>query len=329
MKRIIAAAAAAALCAASAVPSVASAEIVIKFSHVVSPDTPKGQGAQYFKKLVDERLAGKVTVEVYPNSQLYNDNDVLRALILGDVQLAAPSLSKFGKFTRKYGVFDLPFLFSGPQAVECFTKGEQGQELLDAMERKGITGLAYWLNGMKQISSDQPLIEPSDAEGLKFRIMSSDVLEAQFHALDANPQKMSFSEVYNALQTGVIDGQENTWSNIYSKKFYEVQDHFSETNHGVLEYLLVTSTRFWEDLPADIRTELEAIIDETTKKVTEIALQKAENDKQRVIDSGKTTVHQVTDTQLAAWREVMKPVWDQFEDEIGADVIAAAQSCSA
>ena len=308
--------------------SAASAEILIKFSHVVSADTPKGRGAEIFKQKVDERLAGKVRVEVYPSSQLYNDNDVLTALLLGDAQMAAPSLSKFGKYTRSYGVFDLPFLFKNTAAVECFTEGPKGKELLKAMEDKGYTGLAYWLNGMKQISANTPLLVPTDAEGLKFRIMTSDVLEAQFEALEANPQKMAFAEVYNSLQTGVIDGQENTWSNIYSKKFFEVQEHFTESNHGVLEYLVVTSTEFWNSLPDDIRAELEAILTETTAEVTEIALAKAEEDKQKVVDSGATTVHQIDDAQLAQWQEAMKPVWDEFEGEIGKDVIDAAIACN-
>jgi len=308
--------------------SAGNAEILIKFSHVVSADTPKGKGAEIFRQKVDERLAGKVKVEVYPSSQLYNDNDVLKALLLGDAQMAAPSLSKFGKYTRKYGVFDLPFLFKDTDSLECFTSGDKGKELLKAMESKGYTGLGYWLNGMKQISSNTPLLVPADAEGLKFRIMTSDVLEAQFEALDANPQKMAFSEVYNSLQTGVIDGQENTWSNIYSKKFFEVQDHFTESNHGVLEYLVVTSTEFWNSLPDDIRAELEAILAETTAEVTEIALAKGAEDKQKVIDSGATTVHQIDEAQLGQWQETMQPVWTQFEEEIGKDVIDAAITCN-
>ena len=233
-------------------------EIVIKFSHVTTEKTPKGKAANYLKELVEQRLKGKVRVEVFPNSQLYNDKEVLKALLLGDVQMAAPSLSKFGKFTKKWGIFDLPFLFKDASAVECFTNGPNGQALLAAAENKGIKGLAYWLNGMKQLSANKPLLVPDDAAGEKFRIMSSDVLEAQFKAVKANPQKMSFSEVYNALSTGVIDGQENTWSNIRTKKFYEVQSDFTESNHGVLEYVLVTSTEFWDSLPADIQKELGA-----------------------------------------------------------------------
>jgi C4-dicarboxylate-binding protein DctP len=308
--------------------SVGAKEILIKFSHVTSVDTPKGKGAELFKKLVEERLAGKVKVQVFPNSQLYNDKAVLKALALGDVQMAAPSLSKFGKYTKKYGIFDLPFLFKDTKALGCFTDGAMGSKLLKAIESKGYTGLGYWLNGMKQISANKPLKVPSDAAGLKFRIMSSDVLAAQFEAVKANPQKMAFSEVYNGLQTGVIDGQENTWSNIYTKKFFEVQHTISESNHGVLEYLVVTNTKFWQGLPADIRSELEKILKEVTVKVTAWALEKAAEDKAKIKKAGKAAVISLTKAQLNQWRKAMAPVWVKFEGEIGKDVIAAAVACN-
>lgn len=304
-------------------------EIVIKFSHVTTEKTPKGKGAMLFKKMVEERLAGKVRVEVYPSSQLYNDKDVLKALLLGDVQLAAPSLSKFSKFTDKWGLFDLPFLFKNPQALNCFTNSAKGQELLNAASGKGIKGLGYWLNGMKQISANNPLLEPKDAAGNKFRIMSSDVLKAQFEAVDANPQKMAFSEVYGALSSGVIDGQENTWSNIRTKKFFEVQSDITVSNHGVLEYGLVTSERFWNSLPDDIRTELEAIIKEVTAKVTEYALEAAQKDMEYVINSGATNVHFLSSKNQAKWVDAMRPVWHQFADKVGHDNIAAVQECNA
>lgn len=304
-------------------------EIVIKFSHVTTEATPKGKGAVLFKKLVDERLAGKVRVEVYPSSQLYTDKAVLKALLLNDVQLAAPSLSKFSKYTKQWALFDLPFLFKNPQALNCFTDSAKGQALLNAAEGKGIKGLGYWLNGMKQISANKPLIKPEDAAGLKFRIMSSDVLKAQFEAVDANPQKMAFAEVYNALATGVIDGQENTWSNIRSKKFFEVQTDTTISDHGVLEYALVTSQRFWDSLPNDIRTELDAILKEVTAEVVNYALEAAEKDRQTVASSGKTNIHTLTDAQKQQWVEAMKPVWAQFEDQVGKDNIAAVQQCNA
>ncbi len=302
-------------------------EIEIKFSHVTTESTPKGKAANYFKELVDQRLKGKVKVLVYPNSQLYDDKSVLKALLLGDVQMAAPSLSKFGKLTKKWGIFDMPFLFKDTQAVECFTNSSEGQELLNAVNNKGLKGLAYWLNGMKQLSANKPLLTPADAKGEKFRIMSSDVLEAQFKAVDANPQKMSFSEVYNALSTGVIDGQENTWSNIRTKKFYEVQSDFIESNHGVLEYGLVTSTEFWNSLPEDIQTELTAIIKEVTAKEVQWALEAAEADKQAIIDSGKTKVHQLTPEQATQWSDAMRPVWKQFESKVGKKNIDAVLAC--
>lgn len=303
-------------------------EIVIKFSHVTTEATPKGKGAILFKKMVDERLKGKVRVEVYPSSQLYGDKAVLKALLLGDVQMAAPSLSKFSKYTKKWAIFDLPFLFKNPQSLNCFTESTKGQELLNAAEKKGIKGLGYWLNGMKQISANKPLINPEDAKGLKFRIMSSDVLKAQFEAVDANPQKMAFSEVYNALATGVIDGQENTWSNIRSKKFFEVQKDTSVSNHGVLEYALVTSTRFWKSLPNDIRAELEQIIKEVTSQVTQFALDAAVKDMQTIADSGKTNIHILGSDAKQKWVNAMKGVWTQFEDQVGKDNIAAIQQCN-
>ncbi len=308
--------------------SVMAKEIVIKFSHVTTENTPKGQAANLFKQLVEERLKGKVRVEVFPNSQLYDDKEVLKALLLGDVQMAAPSLSKFGKFTKKYGIFDLPFLFSDANSVSCFTNSIQGQNLLEAAGKKGLKGLGYWLNGMKQLSANNPLIAPSDAKGKKFRIMSSDVLEAQFKALDANPQKMSFAEVYNSLSTGVIDGQENTWSNIRTKKFYEVQSDFTESNHGVLEYLLVTSTRFWKSLPKDIQKELTAIIKEVTAKETQLALDAEENDKKFIQNAGTTTIHPLSKAQAKVWANAMHPVWTKFESDIGKENIDAVLRCN-
>ena len=316
------------ICSLAFSQSLMAKEIVIKFSHVTTDKTPKGKAAKYLQELVEQRLKGKVRVEVFPNSQLYNDKEVLKALLLGDIQLAAPSLSKFGKYTKKWGLFDLPFLFKDDKAIACFTNGPEGQALLNAVNNKGLKGLGYWLNGMKQLSANKPLIVPGDAKGEKFRIMSSDVLEAQFRAVDANPQKMSFSEVYNALSTGVIDGQENTWSNIRTKKFFEVQSDFTESNHGVLEYVLVTSTEFWDSLPKDIRTELNAIIKEVTLKETQWALEAAAADKDFIIASGRTKVHTLTDDQAAQWATAMKPVWKKFEGNVGKDNIDAVLKCA-
>jgi C4-dicarboxylate-binding protein DctP len=225
-------------------------EIVIKFSHVTNTDKhPKGIAASLLEQRVNDEMNGKACLEVFPSSQLYNDDQVLEAMLAGDVQLAAPSLSKFEKFTKKFRLFDLPFLFDDINAVDRFQNSADGEALKSSMKRRGLQGLAFWHNGMKQISANKPLIQPSDASGLKFRVQPSDVLVAQMEALDANPQKMAFSEVYGALQTGVVDGQENTWSNIYGKKFFEVQDGITESNHGIIDYLVVTSVKWWDADP--------------------------------------------------------------------------------
>lgn len=316
------------LCSLAFSQAIMAKEIVIKFSHVTTENTPKGKAAKYLQTLIAERLKGKVRLEVYPNSQLHNDKEVLKALLLGEVQMAAPSLSKFGKYTKKWGLFDLPFLFRDADAVSCFTTGADGRALLDAAANNGFKGLAYWLNGMKQLSANKPLIIPSDAKGEKFRIMNSDVLEAQFEAVSANPQKMAFSEVYNALSMGVIDGQENTWSNIRTKKFFEVQTDFTESNHGVLEYILVTSTKFWNSLPQDIQTELSAIIKEVTQKETQWALEAAQADKDFILTSGRTNIHTLTNKQAAQWATTMNPVWKKFEDNIGKNNIDAVLECN-
>ena len=301
-----------------------AAPIEIKFSHVVAENTPKGQMAIKFKELVAERLAGKVEVSVFPNSQLFGDNKVLEAMLLGDVQLAAPSLSKFQKYTKQLQIFDLPFLFKDMAAVEKFQQSADGQKLLGSLESKGLVGLGYLHNGMKQLSASSPLRVPADAAGKKFRIMTSDVLQAQFEGLDAVPLKKPFSEVFTLLQTKAIDGQENTWSNIYSKKFFEVQPYITESNHGVLDYLIVTSAEFWEGLDGDIRTEVKAALDEAIAYGNDIAAKKGEEDKQLIIDSKRSEVIELTDAERQQWVEAMKPVWKKFEGEIGADLIDAA-----
>ncbi len=301
-----------------------AAPIVIKFSHVVAENTPKGQMANKFKELVEQRLPGKVIVEVYPNSQLFGDNKVLQAMLLGDVQLAAPALSKFESYTRSLQLYDLPFLFKDMQAVDRFQQSESGQSLLNSMQKKGLVGLGYIHNGMKQLSSSKPIHVPADASGQKFRIMTSDVLAAQFEAVGATPLKKPFSEVFTLLQTRAIDGQENTWSNIYSKKFFEVQPYITESNHGLLDYMVVTSTEFWMDLPDDIRTEVKKALDESIAFGNQVAEQKSIEDRQQIIDSGRSTVITLSPEERAQWVEVMKPVWKQFEEEIGKDLIDAA-----
>ncbi|MCC9625825.1 TRAP transporter substrate-binding protein [Thalassospira sp. MA62] len=306
----------------------ASAQEIIKFAHVVAPNTPKGKGAEFFKKRAEEILGDKVKIEIYPNSQLFDDSKVLPAILRGDVQFGAPSLAKFGKWTKQLQVFDLPFLFKDMDAVSCFQKGEKGQELLNAMSSKGLTGVGYWHNGLKQFSANKPLTTPADAEGLKFRIQSSDVLEAQFEAVDAVPQKMAFSETYSALQTGIVDGQENTWSNIYSKKFFEVQDYITESNHGLLDYMIVTSTKWWDGLDPEIREGLTQAMNEASEYANGLSAELTAEQRQAVIDSGETEVVGLTDDQFAAWRDAVKPVWDEFADDIGQDIIDAAAACN-
>jgi C4-dicarboxylate-binding protein DctP len=301
-------------------------EIVIKFSHVTNTDRhPKGIAATLLAERVNKEMNGKVCMEVFPNSSLYNDNTVLEAMLQGDVQMAAPSLSKFEKFTKKFRIFDLPFMFKNIAAVDAFQKSETGEALKTSMVRRGLLGLAFWHNGMKQFSANKPLIWPSDAKGLRFRVQPSDVLVAQMEALGANPQKMAFSEVYGALQQGVVDGQENTWSNIYGKKFFEVQDGVTETNHGIIDYLLVTSVDFWEGLPADVRDQLKTIIDEVTATRNAAAFEVNEEAKAAIIKAGGV-VRQLTPEQRQAWVDAMKPVWKKFEKDVGLDNIAAAQA---
>jgi C4-dicarboxylate-binding protein DctP len=302
-----------------------AAPIVIKYSHVVADVTPKGQAALKFKELAEKKLPGKVEVQVFPNSQLFGDGKEMEALILGDVQIIAPSLAKFGKYTPKLQIFDLPFLFTDLAAVDRFQASKDGQALLSSMNKKGITGLGYLHNGMKQLSANKPLGMPGDAKGLKFRIQASDVLEAQFKAVGGNPQKLAFAEVYQALQTGVVDGAENPWSNIYSKKFHEVQGYIMESNHGVLDYMVITNTKWWDGLPADVRKGLTEAMTESIKFGNKVANDEDANFRAKVIADNKGKVLPMSKDHLSAWRTAMQPVWKQFESEIGADLIQAAQ----
>ncbi|MGB0748264.1 MAG: TRAP transporter substrate-binding protein [Magnetospiraceae bacterium] len=334
MHKTIAAVAVGAALLVSAAPALASdqcqdGEIVIKFSHVTNTDKhPKGIAASLLEKRVNEEMNGKACMEVYPSSQLYNDDQVLEAMLAGDVQMAAPSLSKFEKFTKKFRLFDLPFMFEDINAVDRFQNSDDGQKLMESMKRRGLLGLAFWHNGMKQFSAGKPLLTPADAKGLKFRVQPSDVLVAQMDALGANPQKMSFSEVYGALQTGVVDGQENTWSNIYGQKFFEVQDGTTESNHGVLDYLVVTSTKWWDGLPDDVRTQLSTILKEVSDFRNSESTRVNEEAKKAIMDAGGV-VRQLTPEQRRQWVDAMKPVWDQFKGDIGEDLLAAALSSNA
>jgi C4-dicarboxylate-binding protein DctP len=299
---------------------------VIKFSHVVAEQTPKGQGAMKFKELAEKKFPGRVQVQVFPSSQLFGDAKELEALLLGDVQFIAPSLSKFDRYTKKIAVFDLPFLFDNIEAVDRFQSGAQGQALLTAMTDRGLLGLGYWHNGMKQMSTNKDkLTRPEDVKGLKFRIQASDVLEAQFRALGANPQKMAFAEVYQALQTGVVDGQENTWSNIYSQKFHEVQKTVAETNHGVIDYMVVTNAKWWNGLPADVRKGLSEAMAEATAHSNKLAAEINQADRKKIADTGKAKIQTLSKDDVAAWRKAMEPVWKKFEANIGRDLIDGAR----
>ncbi len=304
-------------------------EIVIKFSHVTNTDKhPKGIAATLFQERVNNEMNGVACMEVFPNSTLYNDDVVLEAMLQGDVQFAAPSLSKFEKFTKQFRIFDLPFMFKNIEAVDAFQLSETGEAMKNSMQRRGLVGLEFWHNGLKQFSANKPLITPDDAKGLKFRVQKSDVLVAQIEALEASAQPMAFSEVYGALQTGVVDGQENTWSNIYGRKFFEVQDGITETNHGIIDYLVVTSVDWWESLDKDVRNQLAQILREVTEQRNGEAFAVNESAKQAIIDAGHT-IRTLNDEQRQAWVDAMLPVWEQFEGDVGAENIAAAQEINA
>ncbi len=301
-------------------------EVVIKFSHVTNTDKhPKGIAATLLEQRVNDEMNGKACMEVFPNSTLYNDDKVLEAILLGDVHLAAPSLSKFEKFTKQFRLFDLPFMFKDIAAVDAFQASEAGEKMKSSMAKRGLMGLEFWHNGMKQLSANKPLVMPGDAAGLKFRVQASDVLVAQFEALEASPQKMAFSEVYGALQTKVVDGQENTWSNIYGKKFFEVQDGVTTTNHGIIDYLVVTSTEWLDGLDADVKGQFLTILNEVTVLRNAEATAVNEANRQEIITAGGV-IRELSDEQRQAWVEALKPVWEKFEGDVGAEAIDAAQS---
>ena len=301
-----------------------AAPIIIKYSHVVADVTPKGKAALKFKELAEKKLPGKVEVQVFPNSQLFGDGKEMEALILGDVQIIAPSLAKFGKYTKQLQIFDLPFLFNDIAAVDRFQASKEGQSMLSSMEKKGIKGFGYMHNGMKQLSANVPLGSPTDAKGLKFRIQASDVLEAQFKAVGGNPQKISFAEVYQALQTGVVDGTENPWSNIYSKKFHEVQKYIMDSNHGVLDYMVIGNAKWWAGLPPDIQKGLSEAMAESIKYGNKAAYEEDVDFRAKVIADNKAKVLPMSKQHQDAWRAAMQPVWKKFEGDIGKDMIDAA-----
>ncbi len=298
--------------------------IEIKFSHVVAPDTPKGMAAERFKQLAEERTGGRVHVEIYPNSQLYKDGEEMEALQLGSVQMLAPSTSKFGPLgLPEFELFDLPYVFPDRAVLRRVVDGPIGKDLLRRLETKGIVGLAYWDNGFKVMSANRPLHGVADFRGLKMRIKSSKVLDAQMRALGALPQVMAFSEVYQALQTGVVDGTENTPPNLYTQKMYEVQKYVALSNHGYDGYAVIVNKKFWDALPADIRTTLEGAMRDATEYENRLSLQDNDESIATVKASGKTNVYTLTAEEQAAWRKALLPVHRQMEGRIGKSLIEA------
>ena len=325
MRGLFKLAAAAALALA---PFAAAAQdpIVIKFSHVVTPDTPKGKGAEKFKELAEKYTNGKVKVEVYPNSQLYKDKEEVDALQLGAVQMLAPSLAKFGPLgAREFEVFDLPFILPSKAALRKVTEGDLGKRLFKKLESKGIVGLGYWDNGFKVMSANKPLRTPEDFRGLKMRIQSSKVLEAQMRALGAIPQVMAFSEVYQALQTGVVDGSENTPSNMYTQKHHEVQKFITLSDHGYIGYAVIANKKFWDGLPGDVRGQLEKAMGEATAYANQIS--QTENDEAlaEIKKSGRSELIELTPEQKAAWRKALEPVYADMASRVGKDTIEEFQ----
>ncbi|MEW5964498.1 MAG: TRAP transporter substrate-binding protein [Pseudomonadota bacterium] len=305
-------------------PAAAQEPIVIKFSHVVAPQTPKGKGADKFKELAEKYTAGKVKVEVYPNSQLYKDKEEVEALQLGAVQMLAPSLAKFGPLgAKEFEAFDLPFIFENKAALRKVTDGQIGKDLLKKLEGKGILGLAYWDNGFKIMSANRPLKSPDDFLGLKMRIQSSKVLEAQMKSLGALPQVMAFSEVYQGLQTGVVDGTENPPSNMYTQKMHEVQKHATLSNHGYLGYAVIVNKKFWDGLPADVRGNLEKAMAEATVFANDIAQKENDDALAEMKKAGKTEFYTLTDADKKAWKDKLKVVHDEVGGRVGKDLIKA------
>src|SRR5436190_3948286 len=300
----------------------ASQPVVIKFSHVVAENTPKGKGALKFKELAEARSKGRVKVEVYPNSQLFKDGEEMQMLQLGNVQMLAPSVSKFGPLgAREFEIFDLPYIFDNYDELHAVTGGKIGQDLFKKLDSKGIVCLAYWDNGFKVMSANKALKTPADFRGLKMRIQSSKVLDAQMRALGATPQVMAFSEVYQALQTGVVDGTENPPSNLYTQKMNEVQKFVTRSDHGVIEYAVNVNKKFWDGLPGDIRTALEGAMKEATKYANDIAKQENEDALAKVKATGKTQIIELSADEKKAWKKALIKVHRESEATIGKALI--------
>jgi C4-dicarboxylate-binding protein DctP len=300
----------------------ADSPIVLKFSHVTASDTPKGKAADKFKELAEKYTAGKVKVEVYPNSTLYKDKEELEAMQLGAVQMLAPTNSKFGPIgIKEFEVFDLPYILPDVKSAHKVTEGPLGAKLLKLLDAKGMTGLAYWDNGFKMMSANKKLISPADYKGLKFRIQSSKVLEAQFRTLGAIPQVTALADVYQALQTGVVDGQENTWSNIYTQKMHEVQKYATVTNHGYIGYIVIVNKKFWDGLPGDIRDQLSKAMKEATEYGNSQSQQENDQALEMIKKAGKTEILTLTPEQDEAMRKAMMPVYKEVSSRVGQPLI--------
>jgi len=305
--------------------SLAQAPVVIKFSHVVAPDTPKGKGADRFKQLVEERSKGRIKVEVYPNSQLYKDKEELEALQLGSVQMLAPSLAKFGPLgVKEFEVFDLPFLFKDDASFRAVTTGQLGKDLFAKLDGKGIKGLAYWDNGFHIMSANKPLHVVADFKGLKMRIQSSKVLDAQMRALGAIPQVMAFSELYQALQSGVVDGTEGVPSNFFTQKIFEVQKHITLSNHGHLAYAVIINKKFYDELAPDLRAVIDSAIGDATTYANAIASTENVTSLEKIKASGKTTLYTPTAAEITEWKKALMPVHKEMESRVGRATIEAA-----
>ncbi|TKB06404.1 DctP family TRAP transporter solute-binding subunit [Desulforhopalus sp. IMCC35007] len=305
-------------------PAHAEKPIVIKFSHVADENTPKGQMALKFKELVAQRLTGKVVVELFSNSQLYDDNTVLEAMLLGDVQMAAPSVSKFGAYSKEIQVFDLPFLFDNRQALERFQTSPNGRQLLHSLNEKGLIGLGYLNDDLKILSATKRLKVPADAAGLRFRIQPSQVLAAQFNVLHATSLKKPFSQISTLLQDNAVDGQENTWTNIFSKNIFLEQPYITVSNHGVVSFLVVTSTAFWQNLSDPIRQEIQQALHEAIAFGNNLTEQYSSYARQKITASHRTEIITLSDIERLQWKNTMKSVWQEFEGEIGRKLIEAA-----
>ncbi|MET0917237.1 MAG: TRAP transporter substrate-binding protein [Burkholderiales bacterium] len=307
-----------------AAPANAQQTIVIKFSHVVAADTPKGKGADYFKKLAEERTKGKVKVEVYPNSERYSDTEELEALRRGSVEMLAPSLAKFGPLSaREFEVFDPPYLFDNYEELKRVTQGPIGAGLLKGLASKGIVGLAFWDNGFKQMSANKPLRKIDDFRGLKMRVQASNILEAQMRALGALPEVIAFSDVFRGLETGVVDGTENPPSNFFTQRLQEVQKFMTLSDHGYLGYAVIVNKKFWDGLPSDLRAALESAMKDATAYANDIAKKENENALAAVRASGKTQILALSPEEKATWKKTLSAVHRQFEDKIGKDLVQA------